>query len=46
MAYNFKNLADVELLSTMPETANVLVEVGGTTKRAPQVKPVGENCYF
>lgn len=42
MAYNFKNLADVELLSTMPETAKVLVEVDGTTKRAPQVKPVDE----
>lgn len=42
MAYNFKNLADVELLSSMPETANVLVEVGGTTKRAPQVQPVDE----
>lgn len=36
MAYNFKNLADVELLSTMPETANVLVEVDGATKRAPK----------
>lgn len=45
MAYNFKNLADVELLSTMPETANVLVEVDGATKRAPQVQipePVDE----
>lgn len=42
MAYNFKNLADVELLSTMPETANVLVEVDGATKRAPQAKPVDE----
>lgn len=38
MAYNFKNLADVELLNTMPEQANVLVEVNGTTKRAPQVE--------
>lgn len=36
MAYNFKNLADVELLSAMPESANVLVEVDGTTKRAPK----------
>lgn len=35
MAYNFKNLADVELLNAMPEEANVLVEVNGTTKRAP-----------
>lgn len=45
MAYNFKNLADVELLSAMPEEANVLVEVNGTTKRAPQVEipaPVDE----
>ena len=42
MAYNFKNLADVELLSSMPETANVLVEVNGTTKRAPQVPPIDE----
>lgn len=42
MAYKFKNIADVELLGAMPETANVLVEVDGTTKRAPQVKPVDE----
>ena len=40
MAYNFKNLADVELIDTMPETANVLVEVDGTTKRAPQVDEI------
>lgn len=45
MAYNFKNLADVELLNAMPEEANVLVEVNGKTKRAPQVQipePVDE----
>ena len=42
MAYNFKNLADVELLNAMPEEANVLVEVNGKTKRAPQAKPVDE----
>lgn len=42
MAYNFKNLADVELLSAMPEEANVVVEVNGQTKRAPQVKPIDE----
>lgn len=36
MAYNFKNLADVELLGAMPENANVLVEVDGATKRAPK----------
>lgn len=37
MSYNFKNLADVELLSSMPEDASIVVEVNGTTKRAPQV---------
>lgn len=37
MAYNFKNLADVELLNAMPEEANVVVEVNGTTKRAPNI---------
>lgn len=45
MAYNFKNLADVELLNTMPEEANIVVEVDGKTKRAPQVQipePVDE----
>lgn len=45
MAYNFKNLADVELLNAMPEEANIVVEVGGKTKRAPQVQipqPVDE----
>lgn len=45
MAYNFKNLADVELLNAMPEEANIVVEVDGKTKRAPQVQipePVDE----
>lgn len=45
MAYNFKNLADIELLSAMPEEANIIVEVDGKTKRAPQVQipePVDE----
>ena len=36
MAYNFKNLADVELLDSMPSDANLLVEINGTTKRAPK----------
>jgi len=35
MAYNFKNLADVELLNAMPEEANIVVEVDGKTKRVP-----------
>lgn len=42
MAYNFKNLADVELLNAMPEEANVLVEVNGTTKRAPKEDGIGK----
>ena len=37
MSYNFKSLADVELLSAMPENAKVIVEVDGATRRAPQV---------
>lgn len=42
MSYNFKNIADVELLSTMPENANVLVEVGGATRRAPKEDGIGK----
>lgn len=42
MAYNFKNLADVELLDTMPENAKVIVEVDGTTKRAPKEDGIGK----
>lgn len=42
MAYNFKHLADVELLSAMPKDAKVLVEVNGTTKRAPQVDEIAK----
>lgn len=42
MAYNFKNLAEVELLGAMPEEANVLVEVDGATKRAPKEDGIGK----
>lgn len=42
MAYNFKNLAEVELLGAMPETANVLVEIDGATKRAPKEDGIGK----
>lgn len=42
MSYNFKSLGEVELLNTMPETANVFVEVDGGIRRAPQVQPVDE----
>lgn len=36
MSYNFKSLGEVELLNTMPETANVFVEVDGGIRRAPK----------
>lgn len=42
MSYTFKNIADVELLSTMPENANVLVEVDGATRRAPKEDGIGK----
>ena len=33
MSYNFKNLADVELLVEVPENASAFIEVDGTIKR-------------
>lgn len=42
MSYNFKSLADVELLSTMPENAKVIVEVDGATRRAPQINEISK----
>ena len=36
MAYNFKNLAEVELLAEVPENANAFIEVDGTIKRTPK----------
>lgn len=42
MAYNFKSLGEVELLSAMPENANVLVEVDGATRRAPKEDGIGK----
>lgn len=42
MSYTFKNIADVELLGTIPENANVLVEVDGATRRAPKEDGIGK----
>lgn len=42
MAYNFKSLAEVELLGAMPENANVIVEVDGATRRAPKEDGIGK----
>ena len=33
MSYTFKNLADIELLTEMPENANKIIEVDGSIKR-------------
>ena len=35
MAYNFKNLADVEMLDAVPEESSVLIETNGQIRRAP-----------
>ena len=42
MPYNFKSLADVELLNAMPENANIIVEVDGATRRAPKEDGIGK----
>ena len=41
MSYNFKNLADIELLTEVPETANKIIEVDGTIKRVPNKEVSG-----
>lgn len=38
MAYEFKKLADVELLESVPANANILVETGNAIYRAPSNK--------
>ena len=41
MSYNFKNLADIELLTEVPETANKIIEVDGSIKRVPNKEVSG-----
>ena len=36
MAYNFKSLADVEVVAEPSESANVLIEENGVVKKAPK----------
>ena len=36
MAYNFKNLSDVEIMEAVNDSANILVEVDGDIKRTPK----------
>lgn len=42
MAYNFKNLADVELLEEVPEGCTAFAEVNGVVKRVPSKGLGGE----
>lgn len=42
MAYNFKSIADVEVVETPAETANVLIEENGVVKKAPKTAVGGE----
>jgi hypothetical protein len=42
MAYNFKNLADVELLAEVPEGCTAFAEVDGVVKRVPSKGLGGE----
>lgn len=42
MAYNFKNLAEVELLSEVPEGCTTFAEVDGVVKRVPSKGLGGE----
>jgi hypothetical protein len=43
MSYNFKNLADVELLSEVPEGCTAFAEVDGVVKRVPSKGLGGES---
>lgn len=43
MAYNFKNLADVELLNEVPEGCTAFAEVDGVVKRVPSKGLGGES---
>ena len=35
MSYNFKKIMDLDLVTEVPEGANVLIETDGATKRLP-----------
>lgn len=42
MAYNFKSIADVEVVAEPAESANVLIEENGVIKKAPKTAVGGE----
>ena len=43
MAYNFKSIADVEVVAEPTESANVLIEEDGIIKKAPKTAVGGGN---
>ena len=43
MAYNFKSIADVEVVAEPTESANVLIEENGVIKKAPKTAVGGAN---
>jgi hypothetical protein len=43
MAYNFKSIADVEVVAEPAESANVLIEENGVIKKAPKTAVGGNN---
>jgi hypothetical protein len=45
MAYNFKSIADVEVVAEPAESANVLIEENGVIKKAPKTAVGGAGGY-
>jgi hypothetical protein len=46
MAYNFKSIADVEVVAEPAEFANVLIEENGVIKKAPKTAVGGGNTEW
>jgi hypothetical protein len=46
MAYNFKSIADVEIVAEPAESANVLIEENGVIKKAPKTAVGGGNTEW
>jgi hypothetical protein len=43
MAYNFKSIADVEVVAKPTESANVLIEENGVIKKVPKTEVGGKD---
>ena len=46
MAYNFKSIADVEVVAEPTESANVLIEENGVIKKAPKAAVGGSSAII